>query len=655
MCKVDRALWLVDKDTQDDPHNDIGKLSAQSYKDVITKIQSLPGIHRPSKKREALREIHDLTNRTILNYYSRAKKVPQVTTEDLIPILEFLIIRSGVANIGAEIDFIRKTMPNSCVNGIAGFMTATFFSCLKLIEESDYKELIVSKLAMAEAEAEAEKREGGGGGGGNPEALRKALYESYNAPNSFLNTIMLDVIKKYPVCKPSTDSAKFPGEFVKARNALEAKTRDSLKSEKLNFKDGTTATTTTLLRACRDAIINFYYNGAMEVFEKDEGLKAMNIRVNSGIQLMKESVTFEMIDPEHRRIDFDMSRLVPTAAAFGDRRRSISERMRSLYELGVLAGKDGKSGAIGLALIRAGVQNLCTQVFLFNAIAVAGVEEESKAVRILVEAERAVKHVSETWSCTEEIRRAGWRGSAVHAAIRSLIGNEANRYGRIVAKARRKALEVPEGKNVADNMVGITDSMMRDVLCGCPESAVAESREAIYNTLEVAVVEPNYATVLGLFAGEAEEADTLTYQKIRGLKGALSPKNLGLNAAYCGCGEEDMLGDRMAYRYVAAVKGLENITSVDVKTTGGGELQMLKDVLNAIAKSAAVVSENPVSRVEEGSILRILLFLIVHREIKGLHGHVLFMEAFLEGNRKCEHHLSVLKKALELIDTLFLK
>lgn len=635
MCQVGRAFWLVEKEDQGDPQNDLGNLSAQSYKDVIQKIQDLPAVHRPSKKREALKEIYDLTNKTIMNFYDRrARKAQAVMVDNLIPILEFLIIRSGVPNIGAEIDFIRKTMPNSCVNGITGFMTTTFSVCLDLIEKADYKSFIINKVAAAESEK-------------SPEALRRAFYESFNAPGSFMNTILLEVVKKHPVWKGSgSDSVKL-SEFVKARDTLEAKTRDSLKSDKLKLTDRV-----TLQRACRDAIVNINYNCAMEAFERDNALKVLNIRINSEIQRMKESVTFEMIDSEHRKIDFDMTKLVAAAAAFGDRRRSISERMRSLYDLGVLAGKEGKSGAVGLALIRAGVQNLCTQVYLFNTVAITGAAEEGKAVRILVEAERAVKHVNETWWCTEEVRKTGWKRTAVIAAVRRLVGTGENRYGRVVAKAQKKVLEAPRGKSVAESVKTISENVAREVLCGCPESALGEGREAVYNVVEMAIIEPNYVAMLGLFSKEAEEADTLMHQKICALKGAMTPKMLGLNVVYCGCGEEDVLGEEMAHRYVNAVKGIENMVNDKVRKSGCRELQILKEALDAIAKTAAVVSERPVSRVERDSITKILCFVVVHREVKGLHGHVLFMEAFLSGNKKCGYHLSILKEALKLVETL---
>lgn len=648
MCQVGKVFWLVDTDDQDVSQGDVGRLSAQSYKDVIQKLQSLPGVHRPSKKREVLQDVYDLTNKAIMAFYDRRpKKGMAVMVDNLIPILEFLIIRSGLTDICAEIDFIRKTMPNSCVNGITGFMVTTFTICLDLIEKVDYKSLIVSKIAMAQEEA--------GKAGGSPEALRRALYDSYNAPNSFLNGLLLDVIRKHPIGKASGsgggDALKLT-EFVKARDALEAKTRDSLKSEKLKLEDRDRG---AVQRACRDAIANISYNSAMEALEKDAALKALNIRLNSGIRLMKEAVTFEMIDPEHRQMPFDMSRLDAAAAAFGDRRRSISERMRSLYELGGLAGKEGKSGAVGLALIRAGVQSLCTQVYLFNMVAIAGVEEESKAVRVLVEAERAVKHVSETWNCTAEMRRAGWRRVAVLTAVKRLTAAEDNRYGRIVAKAKRKALAAPAGKAVLDSVDSVSESIARDVLCGCPAAALPEAREAVYNTVEAAVVEPNYAAVLRLFARGAGGVDVFAYQKMCALKDALTPKRLGLSPAYCGCKEDETLGDAMAQRYISAAKALENITSENIRKTGSGELQMLRDAIDAIARSAAIVGERPVAKVEEASIVRILCFVIVRRGIKGLHGHVLFMEAFLSGNKKCEHHLSLLKEALKLIDTLFSK
>lgn len=645
MCQVGRAFWLVDTEADAVSQGDIGRLSAQSYKDVIQKLQSLPGVHRPSKKREVLQEVYDLTNKAIMSYYDRRpKKGMAVMVDNLIPILEFLIIRSGLPDLWAEIDFIRKTMPSSCVNGITGFMTTTFTICLDLIEKADYKSLIVNKIATAQEEEE---------GGQAPDALRRALYDSYNAPNSFMNGVLLEVVRKHPIGKASggADTLKLT-EFVKARDALEAKTRDSLKSEKLVLEDKG-----ALQRACRDAIVNISYNTAMEAFERDPALKALNIRINSGIRLMKESVSFEMIDPEHRKMDLDMSQLVAAAAAFGDRRRSISERMRSLYELGVLSGKEGgKSGAVGLALIRAGVQNLCPQVYLFNMVAIAGVEEESKAVRVLVEAERAVKHVSETWGCTAEMRRAGWRRVAVLTAVKRLTATEENRHGRSVAKAKKRALEAQGGKAVVDSVDSVAEGIARDVLCGCPEVALAEAREAVYNTVEAAVVEPNYAAVLRLFARGASGVDVFTHQKICALKDALTPKRLGLNPAYCGgCREDDALGDGMAHRYINAVRSMENIASENIRKTGSGELQMLKDALDAIARSAAAAAERPVAKVEEESIVRILCFVIVRKGIKGLHGHVLFMEAFLGGNKKCERHLALLKKALKLIDTLFSK
>ena len=663
MCMIGRPFWLVDKEQQDNPMSDIGKLSEDAYKDVIAKIRGLPTIRRPSKKREALKEIYDQTNKTIQAYYTRrGKKAEAVMVDNLIPILEFLIIRSGIKNVCAELEFIKETMPSSCANGIAGFMETTFAICLELIEKVDYRALVVNKLAMAEDEKSSE-------------AVRRAFYDSYKAPRSFLNTVFLDVIKKHPIGKASClDIWKFTGEFGKARDVLEAKTRDSLKKERLTLKDKG-----ALQRACRDVIAEQSYSHAMEVFEYDADLKALNKRINSEMQAMKRAVTFEMIDPEHRETAFDVSKLVPYAATFGDRTRSVSERMKSLYELGVLSGKEGKAGAVGLAFIRAGVQDLCTQVYLFNTFAIAGEEEESKAVRVLIEAERAVKHVSETWGCTESMRRAGWKREVILSEVSLLlVGGAENRYKSIVANACKKVAEAPSGKSAADCVAGLAESVARDVLCGCPEGATgAAAHDVIYAVVEAALVKPNYARVLRLFAAEAEEADAATDRHIAMLGSTVkNPGDLGVNQEYFEGNsrdsnttaeketeekdesEEKETEPRAVVEYAKAIDAMKGIGCSGPAgggKTGQGELRTLEGVLGIIAKCASAASGKPTSRIDERSVVRLLSFVIIHSGARGLHGHVLFMEAFLAGNKVRAHNLSLLKEALNTIDAYAVK
>ena len=377
---------------------------------------------------------------------------------------------------------------------------------------------------------------------------------------------------------------------------------------------------------------------------------------------MKQTMTFEMVDPSHRSIDIDTTALEKVVMNFGKKAKPVTKKMELLSAAEALAGDEGGSSAITLAFIRAETKGLLEDTYVLNAF-LTPEEEASSAYRMLMEVKALVEHIDAMWRYTEVIRRNGWsRDSATKSAF-MLLSDLSNKHGRCAAAAQRKVATLKlGGRNLSDAISEITTDVVLDMKGWFPEEEEPEETEAVYNAVESVVVEPNYLEVLKTYVSTTVLADAHTGERILGLKDTANLEMFGVGPEYWESGSSEGNGDSnlakndpcgagAAEYYQKAINAVKSIVDENA-CTGHKKLIALEDALILISELAANAAKKSPDTVDGDTVIRLLSFVIVRSGVTGLHGHKLFMGAFLEGSKRWLVCLTKLDRALEIIDGL---
>lgn len=639
MCLVDKPYWLVDDDALNDPSNDIGKLSKQAYANAIKDILSLPNVHNPSEKRNVLERLYNSIIESVREFNVKTGKSATIMADNLIPIIEFLIIRSGVKNIHAELKFIEKTMPAKYFNGFFGFMITTCVSCVGLIKEINSDEVLISEVSHANTE-------------GNTKRLWGLLYDGLNTPKSFLNSAFASIVDECIIDKENRSN--FTREFCVARDMLTSKVIEAFAGKNVVIRDEK-----AVLRACRDAVAKIVYDDALMAFEKDSVLKEMNDRINDEVHAMKDVLTFEMIDPQHRNIDVNTKKIEKILADLMSKKKPITMQIEALSKIRALIEIDNGSSVMGLAFIRAEVQDIVIQTYMFNSFITAE-EEAIDSHRILIEAEASVERMDTIWRYTEIIRENGWSRDTAMKASFNLLSSNSNLYGRSADSSRKRLMVKKEGRFMSSTIKEITDRVVADMVGWFPVDKRDEEWEAVYNAAELVIVGPNFDDVIKVFSSLAKAADSVTDKKILMFKDDANLEQFGIGLDYCDweeyfilnqtirTSEEALLKMSSVKTYSKAIDTMKTINGRDV-CTAYKMIEILQTVIDIIAETASNASGKNLAAIEEDIIIRILGFVIVRSGLTGLNGLSLFMGNFLVGSKGKARSLSQLNCALEII------
>lgn len=644
MCNVDDFCWLVDPEVLNDPEQDIGKLSEQAYADSISKIQGLSAIRNPAAKRNELGNIYDSVINAIRKFNSKTGRKEIIMADNLIPIIEFLIIRSGVENIYAELSFIMKTMPSSCANIAPGFMSTTFMLCANVIEELNSDSVLISEIAHANTE-------------GNINKLWELLYDGLNTPKSFLNNIFANIVDKHILNKE--DHSNFSHDFINVRDLLKVDVVRGLAAKGIVVRDER-----VVLRASRDVIAKILYDDAIEVFEKDKVIKTLNDRINSELHEMKDVLTFEMIDPLHRNINIDTTEIEKIVIPLMSKKKPITKQIEALTRVKTLIGIENGSSVLALAFIRSEVKDLVTQTYLFNTF-ITSDEEAIEPHRMLVDAEASVERMDTVWRYTDLIRKEGWnRNTATKSAYR-LISDPANIYGRSADAIRKRVVTKNDGRTISEMVRDFTERVTNDMVGWFPAEKRDEEWEAVYNAAETVIIGPNFVNVLRIFMELTRKSDTPMDEKILKLKNVATLDMFGVGPEYYGGGGEESfglgLGKHRSMRIISgesSVKTYERaiaIMGVIIEKricTSHKKLEILHNVVESIVETATCASGKSVERIGDDVISKILAFVIVRSGVTGLNGLKLFIGNFLYGSKMYTEYLVKLDNAIEVIEAL---
>ena len=642
MCCVDDFCWLVDQELLNDPEQDIGKLSEQAYADSISKIRALPDIHNPSIKRNELGLIYNSVISSIRKFNAKTGRKEIIMADNIIPIIEFLIIRSGVENIHAELSFIKDTMPESCINGPLDFMATTFISCTSIVKNLNSDDVLISEIAHANAE-------------GNTKKLWELLYDGLNTPKSFLNTIFANVVDKHILDKE--DHSNFAHDFIDVRDLLKSDVVQALAAKNIAVRDES-----VVLRASRDVVAKILYDDAIGVFEKDKVIKTLNDRINSELHEMKDLLTFEMIDPKHRNIDVDTTEIEKIVMGLMSKKKPITKQIEALAKVKTLIDIENGSSVVGLAFIRSEVKDLVIQTYLFNTF-ITAYEEAIAAHIMLIEAEASVERMDTMWRYTEIIRKEGWSRDTAAKSAYQLISDPANLYGRSADATRKRVSTKKDGRSISELVRNFTEDVTNGMTGWFPAEKRDEEWEAVYNAAETVIIGPNFVSVLKIFMDLASASDALTDEKIIKLKEVASLEILGVGLEYCG-GEEylnlsmkkyksekDLLVESSVKTYEKAISAMRNICKRNV-CTSHKKLEVLHDVVESIAEAASEASGKDINEIDEEVTSKILAFVIIRSGITGLNGLTLFIGNFLYGSKKYTDYLVKLDTAIGIIREL---
>lgn len=658
MCGVDKFCWLVDDELISDPKNDIGKLSEQAYADAIKKIQSLPKIRDPSAKRSMLEHIYNSIVKSVKDFNSKNGKTVLIMSDNLIPIIEFLVIRSGTNDIYTELCFIEKTIPPSSATGPQGFMITTFKLCIDIIKDLNSDDVLINEIAHANTE-------------NNTKKLWELLYDGLNTPNSFLNRIFARIVDKYII--DDEDKSSFSRRFREIRDSLANEVNKALIKNDILINDEN-----AVVRACRDVTAKIVYDNTLVIFEKDKAIKTLNERINSEINAMKDILTFEMIDPLHRNIDINTRKIEKLVVDLMSKKKPITKQMETLSKIKTLICIENGGSVVGLAFIRAGVQDIVVHSYLFNAF-ITEEEEAIEAHRVLIEAEASVERMDTIWRYTDVIREKGWNRDTATKSAYLLLSNTDNAYGRSADSARKKISIKKDKKNLSDMLVDITNRVVHDMVGWFPIEKGDEEWEAVYNAAEMTIIGPNFSGIMKVYADAAKSADNETDEIIlrfssvahlgmfgvgleySGRKRAdqrverevSEKKRIGLTASYENMNmfEREQIDNNSVETYSMAICAIKSIKNGE-NCTCHKMLEVLKSVLDLIYVAASESSKKAFEEIGEDVIIGLLGFVIVRSKVTGLNGLRSFMNSFLDGSKRWSSCLTKFDGAINMINNI---
>ena len=108
---------------------------AEMYKDAIACVKKLPEMDNVTKKFTCLRSAFELIQKSVSEHHrgKSTEKKALLSSDDLISIMSFVVIKSQLADCKAEVEFMSQLIPDVLCIGEEGFMLATFMSCIELL------------------------------------------------------------------------------------------------------------------------------------------------------------------------------------------------------------------------------------------------------------------------------------------------------------------------------------------------------------------------------------------------------------------------------------------------------------------------------------------------------------------------------------------
>lgn len=128
---VDQKFWLLDETFFTKKSSSLSNLRDQCYLSAIEKLQQISTAFSPKEKLQVIRDSFTEITETVLSTLGTEHVW---CMDELFPIFQYVVVRSKIRHLGAEVHFIEDLMERYLENGELGIMFTTLYACYYQIQ-----------------------------------------------------------------------------------------------------------------------------------------------------------------------------------------------------------------------------------------------------------------------------------------------------------------------------------------------------------------------------------------------------------------------------------------------------------------------------------------------------------------------------------------